>query len=261
MSATPKKVKKTVSFSRNSPSLSDRNPSTEPGSPVAESGFDFADDEPQIHELPKPSPAFLLLPFHSLAIVYALFYHYNISSKVISALHSSTLAVLTLQFGFGLITLTTIKNKKRAKKHRGPNGGELMYLVISSLISGFAAVPIFLVLLVFGAPIGSLTEETAFLALHLSFLTVFPLLLVYKFTDPDAGDTWIRLLTFQVPAFYRNQIYLQAMGALVGCWFGVIPIPLDWDRDWQQWPITLLAGAYVGSFAGSLIGYLYSIFE
>ncbi|KAG7806512.1 hypothetical protein KL921_004909 [Ogataea angusta] len=261
MSATPKKVKKTVSFSRNSPSLSDRNPSTEPGSPVRESGFDLADDEPQLRELPKPSPAFMLLPFHSLVVVYALYFHYDISSKVISALRSSALAVLTLQFGFGLMTLATLKNKKKARKLRSPNGGELMYLVISSLISGFAAVPIFVILLVFGAPIGSLTEETAFLALHLSFLTIFPLLLAYKFTDSDAGDTWIRLLTFQVPAFYKNQVYLQAMGALVGCWLGVIPIPLDWDRDWQQWPITLLTGAYVGSFAGSSISYLYNIFE
>ncbi|KAG7692613.1 hypothetical protein KL930_004403 [Ogataea haglerorum] len=261
MSSARKKVKKTVSFSRNSPSLSDRNPSTEPGSPVPESAFDLADEEPKLNELPKPSPAFMLLPFHSLAIVYALFHHYNISSKVIPALNSSTLAVLTLHFGFGLIALTTIKNKKKAKRHRGPNGGELVYLVISSIISCFAAIPIFVILLVFGAPIGSLTKETAFMALHLSFLTVFPLLLVYKLTDLDAGDTWIRLLTFQVPAFYKNQVYLQAMGSLVGCWLGVIPIPLDWDRDWQQWPITLLTGAYVGSFAGSLISYLYSIFE
>ncbi len=32
----------------------------------------------------------------------------------------------------------------------------------------------------------------------------------------------------------------------VGAWLGAVPIPLDWDREWQKWPVTIVTGAYMG---------------
>ena len=32
-----------------------------------------------------------------------------------------------------------------------------------------------------------------------------------------------------------------------GTWFGAFPIPLDWDRPWQAWPITCVIGAVIGN--------------
>ena len=40
----------------------------------------------------------------------------------------------------------------------------------------------------------------------------------------------------------------------VGSWLGAIPIPLDWDRDWQAWPITIVTGSYLGWLAFRLAG-------
>lgn len=35
---------------------------------------------------------------------------------------------------------------------------------------------------------------------------------------------------------------------------GAVPIPLDWDREWQKWPVTIVTGAYAGYVVGKLVG-------
>jgi phosphatidylinositol glycan class F len=51
----------------------------------------------------------------------------------------------------------------------------------------------------------------------------------------------------------------MAMGALVGAWVGAIPIPLDWDREWQKWPVTIICGMYTGAVLGKVAGgYLFN---
>jgi GPI ethanolamine phosphate transferase 2/3 subunit F len=44
------------------------------------------------------------------------------------------------------------------------------------------------------------------------------------------------------------------LGATIGAWLGAVPIPLDWDREWQKWPITILSGLYGGYVLGKTIG-------
>lgn len=46
----------------------------------------------------------------------------------------------------------------------------------------------------------------------------------------------------------------MGLGACVGAWIGAIPIPLDWDRDWQRWPVTVVVGMYFGAVVGKLAG-------
>ena len=48
-------------------------------------------------------------------------------------------------------------------------------------------------------------------------------------------------------------IHIPALGALIGAWLGVLPIPLDWDRPWQAWPIPCVVGAIVGCAVASLL--------
>ena len=49
-------------------------------------------------------------------------------------------------------------------------------------------------------------------------------------------------------------VWGASVGTAVGAWLGAIPIPLDWDRDWQQWPITIIAGMYGGATIGNVVG-------
>lgn len=51
-----------------------------------------------------------------------------------------------------------------------------------------------------------------------------------------------------------DELYGMSLGACVGAWLGAIPIPLDWDREWQKWPVTVVAGCYVGAVVGKLLG-------
>ena len=46
-----------------------------------------------------------------------------------------------------------------------------------------------------------------------------------------------------------------AWGSLAGAWMGAIPIPLDWDRPWQRWPVTCVAGADAGFAVGTVLGW------
>ncbi|KAH3661738.1 hypothetical protein OGAPHI_005916 [Ogataea philodendri] len=262
MPPKPKKIKKRVSFSKIdsfSDSKDKGTPSPDSRSVSPETAETSADEITDVFNVPKPRTSVLLIPFQLPLMGYALFHQFHINSQVLDGLLSSLISLAALQFVQGSILVKNVTRRKKISLFAFPNGGELMYLVISAFLTAVAALPIFVVLLVFGAPIGSLSLETFYLSGHLAFLTVFPLLATYKFTDSDAGSIWYNLVTFQVPNFYANQVYLQAVGAIVGCWLGVTPIPLDWDRDWQQWPITLVVGAYGGSFVAATISYLYNI--
>ncbi|EPZ31186.1 hypothetical protein O9G_001098 [Rozella allomycis CSF55] len=42
-------------------------------------------------------------------------------------------------------------------------------------------------------------------------------------------------------------------GAILGAWSSAIVVPLDWERDWQVWPIPALIGASMGHTIGTLI--------
>lgn len=45
-------------------------------------------------------------------------------------------------------------------------------------------------------------------------------------------------------------ISLPAQGAVIGAWLGAWPMPLDWERPWQEWPICVTYGAIAGYSVG-----------
>ncbi|ORY87767.1 GPI biosynthesis protein family Pig-F-domain-containing protein [Protomyces lactucae-debilis] len=50
----------------------------------------------------------------------------------------------------------------------------------------------------------------------------------------------------------QRAVKIYALALTLGAYLGAIPIPLDWDRDWQQWPITVYTGACLGHAVGCL---------
>ena len=50
-----------------------------------------------------------------------------------------------------------------------------------------------------------------------------------------------------------DQTFGGFAGAFIGAWLGAVPIPLDWDREWQKWPVTIVAGIYLGYFIGAKV--------
>lgn len=52
----------------------------------------------------------------------------------------------------------------------------------------------------------------------------------------------------------QQMVALASQLGLVGCWFGGLPIPLDWDQPWQQWPCSCVLGTTIGYLFGLGIG-------
>ena len=233
-----------------------------------------------VTDTPKPSiftpePSIASLPIHLLPILYFSFGPADAKGNIYGGMKRTLIILIILQcLSFYGIALTVnmkrsrwklkqktknVNSKKitesRKNTHISIDSGDILGILFALFISILASVPIYIVLILFGAPISSYTSLTFLLALHISIIATFPLLCTYRVASSDFHYCWVNLLTFQVDKFYKNQIYMMAVGAMVGCWLGVIPIPLDWDRPWQAWPITLLVGTYVGATVGNLIGY------
>lgn len=119
--------------------------------------------------------------------------------------------------------------------------------LIALTLTTLLATPILSILLVlFGAPLTTHNLETILCAAHMAVLSATALVYVHGVD----GSTWREVWGVARPA---DAVWGGALGTGVGAWFGAVPIPLDWDRPWQAYPITILTGAYIGYAVGSLI--------
>jgi len=124
-------------------------------------------------------------------------------------------------------------------------------------------------LILFGAPITSLPLKTYLLALLISVMTVYPP--AYTIGVPILGNnsadvfkrwTWLRMfaeLSARNPV--ERALVYPAVGTFIGCWIGIIPIALDWDRPWQAWPLTPTFGAIGGYILSSMCALTVNAFE
>lgn len=76
-----------------------------------------------------------------------------------------------------------------------------------------------------------------------------------KVVTSALNETYIHSIAFFWDRPITNSemaAYIQAVSVLVGAWLGAVVIPLDWERPWQQWPISCVLGAIVGQAIGSV---------
>ncbi|EGZ21381.1 hypothetical protein PHYSODRAFT_557448 [Phytophthora sojae] len=119
---------------------------------------------------------------------------------------------------------------------------------IVGLVLGSAVFHVIVVL--FGAPVVDLWMQTLLLAVLLSSCVTMPLALHLG----CAPRKWLDLL-LELSVGNALELYLvcSSIGAMLGAYVGALPIPLDWDRPWQQWPLTCVYGALIGHTAGILV--------
>ncbi|KAK9234825.1 GPI biosynthesis protein family Pig-F-domain-containing protein [Lipomyces kononenkoae] len=132
---------------------------------------------------------------------------------------------------------------KKKKQSEGTVSTTILGLMLSMLLTPF----IHLVYVLFGAPVTVSVPATFLLSAHTALLALFPLLCAV----PLDGETWMQIAALKAPI---TPAYVAALGTIAGAWLGAVPIPLDWDREWQTWPVTVVFGAYVGNAVGRLIG-------
>jgi phosphatidylinositol glycan class F len=120
--------------------------------------------------------------------------------------------------------------------------------MLSHFLSLILATPlIYAILILFGAPLTTKPYETLICAAHLSSLAVMPLVYVHGVDDAR----WRECASILSPI---DEVFGAALGTFVGAWVGAVPIPLDWDREWQRWPVTIVSGAYIGWAVGRYLG-------
>ncbi|KAF9262789.1 hypothetical protein L218DRAFT_980405 [Marasmius fiardii PR-910] len=123
-----------------------------------------------------------------------------------------------------------------------------------------ASIPLHVLLVLLGAPVSTHIPQTYCLALLLSILMFFTPAFVLGLPALSSKTesllirlTWVRLFSeFSVRTPVERAMLYPALGSALGCWLGVIPIALDWDRPWQAWPLTPLFGAILGYILSSM---------
>ncbi|KAL2817088.1 GPI biosynthesis protein family Pig-F-domain-containing protein [Aspergillus granulosus] len=126
----------------------------------------------------------------------------------------------------------------------------LLSLTLTTLL---ATPTLALLLVLFGAPLTTHHVVTFLCAAHMALLSAFPLIYAHGVD----GEIWHEIWGASRPA---DAVWGGALGTCLGAWLGAVPIPLDWDRPWQAYPITILTGAYIGHVLGMLLGRAKGVF-
>ncbi|CAM6046698.1 unnamed protein product [Sphagnum compactum] len=164
-------------------------------------------------------------------------------------LHLITQPVQTLQialvfcFSFVLLSLVLVREiPLECNKECGLSEG----LVLSA-----GTVVAALVALAFGAPTSfEFAARTWHWACLMSSLTVLPAAIVLGASWTD----WQRVFAFTKPhGGVELAICIPAHGAALGAWVGAWPMPLDWERPWQEWPVCCTYGAGGGYLLGLVV--------
>jgi len=110
--------------------------------------------------------------------------------------------------------------------------------------------PLMVMALVLGAPLypTSLLPHTLLLAVHVSLLGFLPIF----YTHGVSSSAWRDVAAAWLP-FDQSGVWAGTVGTLVGGWIGAVPMALDWDREWQKWPCTVLWGVVFGWAAGRVL--------
>ncbi|KAL8456943.1 hypothetical protein ACS0TY_034971 [Phlomoides rotata] len=128
----------------------------------------------------------------------------------------------------------------------------LLGLPAGAVVNAFGAI-------VLGAPVGiQHFKKTIHWSLLMSVFTFVPAASVFGSSWTD----WLRIFAHAKPIESTDFITcLPAHGALIGAWFGAWPMPLDWERSWQEWPICVTYGAILGYLIGMVVSFGFVVFH
>ncbi|KAK7103552.1 phosphatidylinositol-glycan biosynthesis class F protein-like [Littorina saxatilis] len=127
--------------------------------------------------------------------------------------------------------------------------------VFKCVIAVVCACIVFHVLaILFGAPALESSRETFHFAMLLTCVAVLPACCVLG----ADGEKWIAVYVQSRPELGKETvIYITTITSVVGAWLGAVPIPLDWDRPWQVWPVSCVLGSLFGYCLGLLFSAMY----
>lgn len=139
------------------------------------------------------------------------------------------------------------------RKHTWPKQKISEFKLILSSILAFAvgSVVYHSIAVLLGAAFFEAVEESFLFSSLCSALTVFPLYLIHGTKWEDFVDSLPD--TLDVSNQLSDAVKMVSFFTLFGAWVGAFPIPLDWDREWQTWPITCCVSAIGGNIFGTMV--------
>ncbi|RDA88259.1 hypothetical protein CP532_0369 [Ophiocordyceps camponoti-leonardi (nom. inval.)] len=163
------------------------------------------------------------------------------------ALGSALPVVAVMQIVYAVVCLPAagskaIRKARPGEKRKSSGGGpdRISTAVISLVLTAMATPVTFALMVLFGAPLLDDVAKTMLCSAHLALLGLFPIFYA-RGVDGDA------LLSVTGATAPLDETFGGLLGAVTGAWLGAVPIPLDWDRQWQRWPVTIVVGLYGGS--------------
>lgn len=117
---------------------------------------------------------------------------------------------------------------------------DFLSAVLATVLSLLLTPAVFVGLVLFGGSLIENLDLTLLAAAHLSIIGLQPMIFFYGLDSA----AWTQGLSLSLPF---DGPYLGFLGTFIGAWLGAVPIVLDWDRDWQRYPVTIVLGAYVTS--------------
>ncbi|KAH8202256.1 hypothetical protein TruAng_003533 [Truncatella angustata] len=199
---------------------------------------------------------------HAHPVLLGAFFYASFNALVhepVTTMWSSAPVVLAVQIAYTTICLPpagsqSVKPAKKLRPGEKKKAGSesnvsniAVTTTVALFLTLFAALPLHVVFVLFGAPFLTHLPNTFLCSLHLSLLGLYPLF----YSHGVDSEEWLEILGARAPF---DEGFGGLVGGCLGAWLGAVPIPLDWDREWQKWPITILVGVYAGYVLGKLIG-------
>lgn len=173
-----------------------------------------------------------------LPLPLTLFIAHNLYSINLLSHPSLTLSLISvIQCPIVLLLYGRLRKNHKHCSYLKAVGRGLLGLPIGALVNALGAIAL-------GAPVGTqYFSQTLNWSLMMSLFTIVPAATVFGSSWKD----WQRIFAHTTPMGSVDLIIcLPAHGAVIGAWFGAWPMPLDWERPWQEWPICVSYGAMAG---------------
>ncbi|ORX44944.1 hypothetical protein DM01DRAFT_1177664 [Hesseltinella vesiculosa] len=187
------------------------------------------------------------IAFLSIFLNYACVFHLPPTNLVKDPVTTLAMALPLLIIGHAILLLASLLLKRAFQ----------FSILVKALFFTLAATAVFHVILVlFGA---SLTHDVYNTGLFAAYLAVMTVMTAFQTLAPSAGQIWIKVFLQHCPTTtYEIYAYTQVICTLIGAWIGAVVLPLDWDRDWQKWPISCVVSTFLGHFVGVVTGFVWS---
>lgn len=241
-----KNAKKSVSFTSSktpqSPSMKELKTDAivHPSSPEEEDQEDQESLENQDIAIFRFNLKAAPLAIFSMGVL--LFYQdFTTRDNVLAYLTKQNLILTCFQLIYTPIFISSLVEKRKNKHNKNVKfqfGKDWPLLFFALIIGSFAIIPVYILLVLFGAPFNfKYFKENSLASWQIVNLTL-PLIVTYLKLGKLSKELVIKL-TFVI---------------FLGCWCGAVVVPLDWDRPWQTWPLPIVFGSYLGGLAAYIVG-------